>query len=494
MNNGADSKGKGIKWTLLNQLISFPLNFIFNIFSKRILGALAPMLTGATVYFNSFQQYIDISLLPVVSGISRNIPTYIELNDHKKLEETLNVSSFLTVIILSGSILSNVFLFFVEDNAYVRILFLIGIIIAPIKIIGRYINVYLGGHKKFSEQSKLHIVATIISISIGFALILIFFDWGYIVAISLLNMLPWFFLFILFDFSLVKFRTNIKSILIFLKSSLPIFIISISDLLVFTFDKILLKHKIGLTGLGFYGFAFQIHNTIFTLVGVVFGTLFPYLMSSLVHNQLNPKKKHYEIIVSAKRISTIVTTFIIFSWLIVSILIDFVIPAFEPSKNLIYFTLFVSFLYSIQYPFYVNLLSSKKDGKIISISIIYTIITLIFLAFPYDIGNLSVIFTIIILLSYALKSLSIIIFSLVDCRLKFRSILKSLSYILVIVGPLILYNIILENKIINITLFNYFFGFVCSFGLLVILIYIDRRERKFYFFQIKKLYLKVTHT
>lgn len=475
---------------MLNQLVSFPLNFIFNIFSKRLLGQIAPLLTGATVYFNSFQQYIDISLLPVVSGMSRNIPSYIELNDSEKLNETINIAAFLSVLLICISIIANLFLFFVSDNIYIRILFLIGIITTPIKIIGRFINVYLGGYKSFSRQSKLNIIATLISISVGFVLIVLFFDWGYIAAISLINILPWLFLFYLFDFSIIKLKTSFNSIIIFLKSSFAIFIISIADLLVFTMDKIILKHRVGLSELGYYGFAFQIHNTIFTLVGVVFGTLFPYLIGSLVINQLNKKKKYYEILTTSKRISTIIVFFILCSWLVVSFLIDFVIPAFKPSKNLIYFSLFASFSYSIQYPFYVNLLASKNDKKIIYISLIYmAIITVLFLL-PYSNDHVVMIFTLIVISMYSLKGMVIILFSLKELNLKMTAIVKTFFYLLKLLLPLVVYNFILLNTMVQSNWLNYLLGFFISGNLFLIIVLLERRERLFYFLQIKKLYLR----
>lgn len=495
MKNHSDSKGKSIKWTLLNQVISFPLNFIFNIISKRLLGSIAPLLTGATVYFNSFQQYIDISLLPVVSGMSRNIPYFLELNDSERLNETVNIAAFLSLIILIISIITNILLFHFADNVYLRVLFLIGIIATPVKIVGRFINVYLGGHKKFTTQAKLNIFATFISICLGLVLIILFFDWGYIIAISIINVLPWLFLFFLFDFGIINFKkifkSFFKSIFVFLKSSFSIFIISIADVILFTMDKIILKHKVGLSELGYYGFAFQIHNTIFTLVGVVFGTLFPFLIGSLVVNQLNKKKKYYEILITSKRISTIVVFFIICTWLFVSFLIDFVIPAFKPSKNLLYFSLFASYFYSIQYPFYVNLLASKKDNVIIIISLIYIILGLLLFFMPYPIKKILMIFTFIVILMYFIKGILIIIFSLRELNLSYLQIFKTILYILITFLPLILYSIILNNNFFPSEIYNYLLGFTFSLILYLIIVLNENRERKFYIYQIRKLYMKL---
>jgi O-antigen/teichoic acid export membrane protein len=363
----ADARGSSSLWVIVNSYAGMPVQILVNIVSKRLLGTLAPVLTGAAVYVNSINSYIDLAMFPLVSGMTRNIPVMIAKGETQNAAEVANTALVLSTALMTIGIAVNLAFACFAGDWYSRLMFLAIAATVPFRLGRRYINVYLGAHKKFVRQSQVALWGSLISSLLFLALVFALGGNGFVLGSALMVAIPAWMFIGLVDLRAFQWRATLSSARFLLASSVPMFLFTVSETAAGTIDKLLIRGTLGIEQLGYYGFAYSMLQNVLLFPTLLFGTLFPFLAEDIVRTRDADLLK--ALMLQHRRISYLMVLTLLSMLLITQVLILLYLPQFLPSLDLAPIMFAAGFVYTGQYLLYTVLVVRRGDRDLGKVSI-----------------------------------------------------------------------------------------------------------------------------
>lgn len=351
---------------MITNYLTLPISVIYNLFSKKLLGEVAPLLTAHAVFVGSFTKYFDIIFFPFNSSMSREIPLLKNMNQTKMDAIEYNV---FTVAFIISSVASMFFflLGYFSNDLLLRLVFYAIGAATIFKFLHKTINVYLGAHGKFVRKSKVALYVTLIKFPICLLLIFFYKEIGYVISLFLTTALVGVFYVFLVPWSNIHLNINFRLLIELLKKSLPFTIYLGIETILFTIDKFLIRAT-SIENLGLYGFAFQVTFLIYETPKKIYSTLFPFLLKDI--RAKNFSEIAQNIFFIQQRMQFILSLMLMLAFASFNIIIDVFLPYFKGAEKYAGLLFLIPYVFSSNYIFYIYLLGKRLDKPIIFISLI----------------------------------------------------------------------------------------------------------------------------
>jgi O-antigen/teichoic acid export membrane protein len=398
-----DSKKSSSIWVLITRIVTVFFSIVYSILSKYFLGDNATSLIGSSAIVNSYNRYVDIAVEPIVSGITRRTPEYLEENKTEELKCLTNSSFTLSMIIALIACIINLILGVFSDNDFTKMLFFTMAFGSVFKVMNRFISVQKSAVMQLVLLSRITTSTLIFTYLFSIFLIYSFGVIGFYISTFLITSLSGIILYSYFGFNKYSFQIDYTILKESLLYSLPMLIFGFSEIFIFTLDKIILGNLIKIERLGVYNFSFQSSQILFGLVISYFGSMYSYYVVDF--NKFNTREKIFSFFNNEiSKLLIFLSFFIIGLLVFFELITKYVLTDFINGLPTLYLFTTISIMFTSHYLFYVYLLVLKENLVLIKISLISIVISsILFFTLYFHEGSIFS-FAILVVVLYFMRS------------------------------------------------------------------------------------------
>ena len=402
-----DSKSSSSIWVVFTRIVTVLFSTMYSVLSKYLLGDKATAIIGSMAIVNSYNRYVDIALDPVVSGITRRTPEYLKENKNEELKSLTNSSFSLSMIIALVTCLINLVLGFFSDHDYTKMLFFTMAFGSVFKVMNRFITVQKAAVMQLILLSRIVTYTMIGTYLISIILIYSFSVVGFYISSFLISSLSGIILYVYFGWTNYSFEIDFNILKKSIFYSVPMLIFGLSEIFIFTIDKILLSNSVNIEDLGIYSFSFQSSQILFGLIVTYLGSMYSYYVIDF--SNASKRVEIFDLFNNEiTKLLIVLSLFIIGLLVFFELITTYILTDFVNGLPTLYLFTTISIMFAGHYLFYIYLLVFNENALLVKISILSIVISLLFclIAYYYEASVLA--FAMVVIGLYFVRSVILV--------------------------------------------------------------------------------------